>query len=85
VSDPVLDALWKKVVDHWKDDTSHAKFLQHCQTTEQLAEAAARYAGMRGDRDRGRVAEKRLEAVTVSATRPVLRCQIDHRSSASVT
>jgi hypothetical protein len=72
MSDPVLEALWKKVVDHWDDDTSHAKFLQHCQTTEQLAEAAARYAGMRGDRDRGRVAERRLEAVTALATSSLL-------------
>ena len=68
MSDSTLEALWKNVVDHWENDAAHATFLQHCQSTEQLAEAAARYAGMRGDRDRGTVAQKRLEAVTVLAT-----------------
>jgi hypothetical protein len=66
--DATLEALWKNVVDHWEEDAPHAVFLQHCQATEQLAEAAARYAGMRGDRDRGEAAKKRLEAVTVLAT-----------------
>ncbi|SRR5258706_10904790 len=72
MSDPVLDALWNKVVDHWDDDDRHARFLQHCQATEQLAEAAARYASMRDDRDRGQVAKKRLDAVTVLATTSLL-------------
>jgi hypothetical protein len=66
--DSTLELLWKHVVDHWDEDAAHAVFLQHCQATEQLAEAAARYAGMRGDRDRGEAAKKRLEAVTVLAT-----------------
>jgi hypothetical protein len=66
--DSALEALWKNVLDHWEEDAPHAVFLQHCQATEQLAEAAVRYAGMRGDRDRSEVAKKRLEAVTVLAT-----------------
>jgi hypothetical protein len=66
--DSTLEALWKNVLDHWDEDAPHAVFLQHCQATEQLAEAAARYTGMRGDRDRSEVAKKRLEAVTVLAT-----------------
>jgi hypothetical protein len=68
VVDPTLEALWKNVLDNWDNDAAHAQFLQHCQATEQLAEAAARYAGMRGDRDRGPVAQKRLDAVTILAT-----------------
>src|SRR5260370_19355496 len=70
--DSTLEALWKNVVDHWEEDAPHALFLQHCQTTEQLAEAAARYAGMRGDCDRGTTARKRLEAVMVLATSSLL-------------
>src|SRR5713101_514214 len=72
MSDPVLDALWKNVVGCWEDDGAHAQFLQHCHATEQLAEAAARYASMRGDQDRGPVARKRLEAVTLLATTSLL-------------
>lgn len=66
-SDPVFEALWKKCLDDWDDDRAHGKFLQHCQDSEQLAEAAARYRGMAGDRDRGPSAEKRLQAVALLA------------------
>src|SRR5258708_35631865 len=72
MTDPTLEMLWKNVVDNWDADAPHALFLQHCQTTEQLAEAAARYAGMRGDCDRGTTARKRLEAVMVLATSSLL-------------
>jgi hypothetical protein len=66
--DPTFEALWKNVVDNWDNDKAHGQFLQHCESTEQLAEAAARYTGMSGDRARGEAAKKRLEAVTLLAT-----------------
>jgi len=72
MADATFEALWKNVVDRWDDDAAHAVLLQHCQMTEQLAEAAARYAGMRGDRDRGESAKRRLDAVTVLATSSLL-------------
>ena len=65
--DPSLDALWKHVLDHWDDDAAHRAFLDYCQNQEALAEAAVRYRGMKGDRDRGAVAEKRLTAVAMLA------------------
>jgi hypothetical protein len=77
--DSTLEVLWKNVVDHWEDDAPHAVFLQHCQATEQLAEAAARYAGMRGDRDRSEAAKKRLEAVTVLATSSLIASRTEPR------
>lgn len=66
-TDSSLDALWKHVLDHWDDDASHRAFLDYCQARELLAEAAVRYRGMKGDRDRGAVAEKRLAAVAMLA------------------
>jgi hypothetical protein len=65
--DPALDVLWKNVLDNWGDDKAHAGFLEHCRENDQLVEAAVRYRGMTGDRDRGASAEKRLEAVTLVA------------------
>ena len=65
--DTEAEALWKHVLDHWEDDAAHAVFLEHCQRTGQLAEAAARYRGMTGDRDRGAVAQKRLQGVATLA------------------
>ena len=65
--DPTLEALWKNVLDNWETDAAHHAFLDHCQNREALDEAAVRYRGMKGDRDRGPGAEKRLGAVLILA------------------
>jgi hypothetical protein len=62
-----LDALWKNALDHWDNDAAHRAFLDHCQSRDLLAEAAMRYRGMTGDRDRGASAEHRLKAVLALA------------------
>lgn len=66
-SDPALEALWKNVLDHWEDDAPHLAFLEYCREKGSLAEAAVRYRGMTGDRERGPIAEKRLKGVAVLA------------------
>jgi hypothetical protein len=65
--DPVLEALWKNVLDRWDNDAAHHAFLNHCQQHEALDDAATRYRGMKGDRERGPIAEKRLKAVLMLA------------------
>ncbi len=65
--DPALEALWKNALDNWDNDAAHHAFLDFCQSHEALDEAAVRYRGMRGDRDRGPAAEKRLTAVLMLA------------------
>jgi hypothetical protein len=65
--DPVLEALWKKVLDDFDNDRAHGAFIEHCQTTGQLLEAAVRYRGMAGDHLRGPIAEKRLAGIAVLA------------------
>ena len=67
MSDPALEALWKHVLDHWDEDKAHGAFLEYCQKQGQLGEAAARYRGMTGDRDRAEVAKKRLNGVAILA------------------
>lgn len=67
MSDPTLEALWKHVLDHWEEDAAHGAFLEHCQRADQLVEAAVRYRGMKGDRERGKAAEKRLAGVALLA------------------
>jgi hypothetical protein len=62
-----LDVLWKNVLERWEDDAVHQAFLQHCRNGECLGEAAARYAGMETDADKGPAARKRLEAVAALA------------------
>jgi len=65
--DPALEALWKNVISNWEHDAAHHAFLDHCQRHDALDEAAVRYRGMKGDRDRGPGAEKRLAAVLMLA------------------
>ncbi|HKO51830.1 MAG TPA: hypothetical protein VJV79_29175 [Polyangiaceae bacterium] len=65
--DPAFEALWKSVLDRWQDERVHGAFLEYCRTSEKLAEAAARYRGMKGDRDRSAVAEKRLAGIAIVA------------------
>lgn len=67
MSDPAFEALWKNALDRWDDERAHGAFLEHCRATDQLAEAAARYRGMKGDRERGAMAEKRLAGVAIVA------------------
>jgi hypothetical protein len=67
MNDSALEALWKNVLDHWDEDRAHGAFLELCQKTGKLAEAAARYRGMVGDRERGESARKRLQGVAVLA------------------
>jgi hypothetical protein len=67
MNDPTLEALWKHALDHWNDDAAHGAFLEYCQRADRLVEAAVRYRGMTGDRDRSQVAEKRLSSVALLA------------------
>lgn len=67
MAEAAFEALWKNVLDRWDEERVHGAFLEHCQMTDQLAEAAARYRGMKGDRERGAVAEKRLAGVAIVA------------------
>jgi len=65
--DATLEALWKKVLHDWEDDRVHGAFLEYCQTSDRLVEAAVRYRGMAGDRERGEAAKKRLHGVAILA------------------
>jgi hypothetical protein len=67
MADGAFEALWKSVLDRWQDDRAHGAFLEYCGTSDQLAEAASRYRGMKGDRDRSEVAEKRLKGIAILA------------------
>jgi hypothetical protein len=67
MADAAFEALWKTVLDHWEEEPAHGAFLEYSGRTEQLAEAAARYRGMRGDRERSQLAERRLASIAAVA------------------
>jgi hypothetical protein len=85
MTDPVLEAHWKKVLDDWDDDAAHGSFIEYCQKSDQLLEAAVRYRGMAGDRTRGPSADKRLSAISLLALSKLESARSAPRSSMSRT
>lgn len=63
----LLDVLWHQLLSRWDDADAHAAFLQAARTGGRLADAAMRYRGMTGDRERGKTAEAQLLAITALA------------------
>jgi hypothetical protein len=41
MTDPALEALWKKVLDDWENDAAHGSFLEYCQKSDQLLEGGS--------------------------------------------
>ena|SRR5579862_2031209 len=67
-SDPILDALWDRVVSVWDDDKVHAALLDHALRTQSLPELAGRYRSLVSDPTRGPLAKKRLDVIVIAAT-----------------
>jgi hypothetical protein len=68
VSDPVLEALWKRVLDAWEDDHAHAALLEHGLRSHALPDLAGRYRALAEDPVKGPIAKKRLDAIVIAAT-----------------
>lgn len=66
--DPALEALWRRVVEAWDDDKTHAAILEYALRTEHLPEVAGRYRALKDDPDKGERAQKRLNAIVLAAT-----------------
>ena len=83
MNDAPFEALWKNVLDRWENDAAHHAFLDHCQRHEALDDAATRYGGMKGDRERGPLAEKRLKAVLMLAMSKLESTRSDRAAASS--
>jgi len=66
--DPVLDALWVRVLEAWDDDRAHAALLDHALRSQSLPEVAGRYRTLVDDAEKGPLAKKRLDAIVIAAT-----------------
>jgi hypothetical protein len=69
VPDPVLDALWTRVLDAWFDPKAHVALLEHAVRSESLPEIAGRYRALVSDPERGAIAQQRLDAIVAAAMR----------------
>ena len=79
--DPILEALWKRVLDDFENGAAHAAFIEHCQTTNQLLEAAVRYRGMAGDHARGAHAGRKLASIAALAMASLETTRMPERQS----
>ncbi len=70
--DPVLEALWKRVLDAWDDDRTHAALLEHALREQRLPEIAGRYRAFADDAEKGPLAKKKLDAIVVAATQMLM-------------
>jgi hypothetical protein len=67
-ADPVLEALWRRVLDAWDDDKAHSALIDHGLRTQALPELAGRYRALLEDADKGAVARTKLDAIVIAAT-----------------
>jgi hypothetical protein len=71
-STPVLDALWKRVLEAWDDNATHAALLDYAVRAQALPEIAGRYRALVDDPQRGPVAKKKLDGIVVAATQMLM-------------
>ena len=71
-TDPVLEALWKRVMEAWDDEKPHAALLEHAMREQQLPEVAGRYRALVDDPDRGALAKKKLDGIVLAATQMLM-------------
>jgi hypothetical protein len=70
--DPVLDALWARVMEAWDDDKPHHAALEHALRVQALPDLAGRYRALVDDPAKGPRAKKRLDAIVVAATQMLM-------------
>lgn len=72
VNDPVLDALWKRVLEAWDDAATHRALLEHALREQLLPEIAGRYRALAEDPEKGTVAKRQLDRIVAAATELLL-------------
>lgn len=71
-NDPVLDALWKRVLEAWEDDAAHAALLEHALRAQGLPEIAGRYRALASDPEKADLAKRRLDGIVIAATQMLM-------------
>jgi hypothetical protein len=70
--DPVLDALWERVLSGWDDEGAHAAVLDHALRSHALPELAGRYRVLVSDTSKAEIAKKKLDAIVIAATQMLM-------------
>lgn len=70
--DAIFEALWKRTLDAWDDDKTHAAILEHALKSEKLPDLAGRYRALKDDPDKGARAQKKIDGIVVAATQMLM-------------
>jgi hypothetical protein len=70
--DPLLEALWKRVLEAWDDEKAHGALIEYGVREQRLPDIAGRYRTLSEDPEKGAVAKKKLDAIVVAATQMLL-------------
>ncbi len=71
-TDAIFEALWKRTLEAWDDEKTHAALIDHAMREQRLPEAAGRYRALVDDPDRGALAKKKLDAIVIAATQMLM-------------
>jgi hypothetical protein len=74
-TDPVLEALWGRVMESWDDEAVHAAALDHAVRAQRLPDLAGRYRAIAESGERAEVAKRRLDAIVIAATSMLMAMQ----------
>jgi hypothetical protein len=70
--DPLLEALWTRVMQAWDDDKTHAALIDHAVRAQRLPDIAGRYRALADDPEKGPAAKKKLDAIVLAATQMLM-------------
>ncbi len=71
-TDPLLEALWARVLAAWDDDRPHAALLEHAVRAGLLPEIAGRYRERADDPQKGPISRRQLDAIVQTATQAMV-------------
>jgi hypothetical protein len=77
--DPLLETLWKQVLETWDEDKRHAALLDYALRGGHLPEVAGRYRALKEDPEKGKRAQRQLDAIVLSATQMMLAMKSPER------
>jgi hypothetical protein len=67
--DPLLDALWGRVMEAWDEEKPHHALLEYAIAQQKLPEVAGRYRAIKeSDPERAARAQKKLDGIVIAAT-----------------
>lgn len=67
--EPLLDALWKRVLEAWDEDKPHQALLEYALRAQKLPDVAGRYRAIKeSDPEKATRAQKKIDGIVIAAT-----------------